>query len=246
MSISIAGSDLSKSFTVVWLILTALSATGVSAQSTVGISVRAAVPRPLSLQIKVDRLFERAEYDRAYFIYRNELASRGDKYAQYMVGYMHLTGIGADKDLALASAWYRLSAERGTPEFVALRDQVMQELPSEQRDQSDAVYRQLRREYSDLAVLLRSIKRHVHQLQARSDAGVTGTPASLTAVSARASVQATVPASDYTTIIRIQLRDQLRKLAAIGDFAALEADPSKIDLDELERLVNQRIAATGP
>ena len=198
------------------------------------------------MQIKVDRLFERAEYDRAYFIYRNELASRGDKYAQYMVGYMHLTGIGADKDLALASAWYRLSAERGTPEFVALRDQVMQELPSEQRDQSDAVYRQLRREYSDLAVLLRSIKRHVHQLQARSDAGVTGTPASLTAVSARASVQATVPASDYTTIIRIQLRDQLRKLAAIGDFAALEADPSKIDLDELERLVNQRIAATGP
>ncbi len=237
---------MSKTFTVVWLILTALSATGVSAQSTVGISVKAAVPRPLSLQIKVDRLFERAEYDRAYFIYRNELASRGDKYAQYMVGYMHLTGIGADKDLALASAWYRLSAERGTPEFVALRDQVMQELPSEQRDQSDAVYRQLRREYSDLAVLLRSIKRHVHQLQARSDAGVTSTPASLTAVSARASVQATVPGSDYTTIIRIQLRDQLRKLATIGDFPDLETDPSKIDLDELERLVNQRIAATGP
>ena len=134
---------MSKGFTVVWLILTALSATGVSAQSTVGISVKATVPPPLSLQIKVDRLFERAEYDRAYFIYRNELAPRGDKYAQYMVGYMHLTGIGADKDLTLASAWYRLSAERGTPEFVSLRDQVMQELPSEQRDQSDAVYRQL-------------------------------------------------------------------------------------------------------
>ena len=237
---------MSKTFAVVWLIFTALSATGAGAQSTAGISVKAAIPRPLSLQVKVDRLFERGEYDRAYFIYRNELAPLGDKYAQYMVGYMHLTGMGADKDLALASAWYRLAAERGTPEFVAMRDQVMQELPSEQRVQSDAVYRELRRENSDLAVLLRSIKRHVHELQARAGAGVTSTPASITVFSSQTSMRATVPSSDYYARIRIQLRDQLRKLAVIGDFADLETDPSKIDVDELERLVNERIAATGP
>ncbi len=237
---------MSKTFAVAWLIFTALAATGASAQSAVGISVKAAIPRPLSLQVKVDHLFERGEYERAYFIYRNELAPLGDKYAQYMVGYMHLTGMGADKDLALASAWYRLAAERGTPEFVAMRDQVMQELPAEQHVRSDAVYRELRREYSDLAVLLRSIKHHVHELQARSGAEVTSTPASITVFSSQTSMRATVPSSDYYARIRIQLRDQLRKLAVIGDFADLETDPSKVNVDEVERLVKERIAATGP
>jgi TPR repeat protein len=163
-----------------------------------------------------------------------------------MVGYMHLTGMGADKDPALASAWYRLAAERDTPEFVALRDRVMQELPSEQRVQSDAAYRKLRRDYSDLAVLLRSIRHHVHELQARSGAGVTSTPASITVFSSQTSMRATVPTSDYYARIRLQLRDQLRKLAALGDFADLETDPSKVNVDEVERLVNERIAATDP
>lgn len=239
------GSDLSKTVAVAWLIFTALLAIDASAQNSFGISVKAAIPRPLSLQVKVDRLFERGEYDRAYLIYRNELAPLGDKYAQYMVGYMHLTGMGADKDPALASAWYRLAAERRTPEFVALRDQVMQELPAEQLGQSDALYRQLRHEYSDLAVLLRSVKRHVHELQARSDAGVTATPASINFRS-QTSMRAAAPTADYYARIRIQLRDQLRKLAVLGDFADLETDPSKVDVDQLERRVKARIAATGP
>lgn len=246
MSRSIAGSDLSKTFAVAWLIFTTLLALDASAQSTIGISVKAAIPRPLSLQVKVDRLFERGEYDRAYLIYRNELAPLGDKYAQYMVGYMHLTGMGTDKDPALASAWYRLAAERGTPEFVALRDQVMRELPAEQLDQSDALYRKLRHEYSDLAVLLRSIKHHVHELQARSGAGVTGAPASITVFKSQTSMRAPPPTADYYARIRMQLRDQLRKLAVLGDFADLETDPSKVDVDEVERRVNARIAATQP
>ncbi len=50
------------------------------------------------MQRKVDQLFERGDYERAYFIYRNELAPAGDKYAQYMVGFMHLTGMGIDED----------------------------------------------------------------------------------------------------------------------------------------------------
>lgn len=237
---------MSKTLAVAWLILTALSATAASAQSAIGISVKAAIPRPLSLQVKVDRLFEQGEYDRAYLIYRNELASLGDKYAQYMVGYMHLTGMGAEQDPALASAWYRLSADRGTPEFVALRDQLMRELSPEQRIRSDAVYHQLRRDYSDLAVLLRSIKRQVHELQARSGAGVTSAPASITVFRSETSVRAAAPASDDHARIRMQLRDQLRKLAAIGDFTDLETDPSKVDIDEVERLVNERIAAMGP
>jgi len=246
LSSSIAGSDLSKNFAVAWLIFTALLAMDAGAQSTIGISVKAAIPRPLSLQVKVDRLFERGEYERAYLIYRNELAPLGDKYAQYMVGYMHLTGMGAERDPALASAWYRLAAERGTPEFIALRDQVMQELPAEQLVQSDALYRQLRHDYSDLAVLLRSIKHHVHELQARAGTGVTGTPASITVFKSQTSMRTTAPTAVSYARIRIQLRDQLRKLAVLGNFADLETDPSKVDVDQVERLVNERIAATAP
>ena len=37
------------------------------------------------------------------FIYREELAPLGDKYAQYMIGYMHEHGKGVDKDPAVAS-----------------------------------------------------------------------------------------------------------------------------------------------
>ena len=237
---------MSKTFAVACLIFTALLALDAAAQSTIGISVKAAIPRPLSLQVKVDRLFESGEYGRAYLIYRNELAPLGDKYAQYMVGYMHLTGMGAEKDPALASAWYRLAAERGTPEFIAMRDQVMQELPAEELVQSDALYRQLRHDYSDLAVLLRSIKHHVHELQARAGNGVTGTPASITVFQSQTSMRTTAPTADYYARIRIQLRDQLRKLAVLGDFADLETDPSKVDVNQVERLVNERIAATAP
>ena len=61
----------------------------------------------LRVQQKAEALFERGNYERAYFIYRNELAPIGDKYAQYMLGYMHLTGKGATEDRVAATAWYR-------------------------------------------------------------------------------------------------------------------------------------------
>ena len=50
----------------------------------------------VQLQDRVDELYERGKYDRAYLIYRDELALAGDKYAQYMVGFMYLTGKGVE------------------------------------------------------------------------------------------------------------------------------------------------------
>ncbi len=48
----------------------------------------------LRTQERVEELYVKGSYDRAYLIYRKELAPRGDKYAQYMIGYMHFTGAG--------------------------------------------------------------------------------------------------------------------------------------------------------
>jgi len=90
---------------LIWFVLLL----GISqAQGETGISNDNPESRTLALQNKVDRLYDRGEFKRAYFIYRNELVPLGDKYAQYMVGYMLLTGTGVDEDPVSASAWYRL------------------------------------------------------------------------------------------------------------------------------------------
>ena len=113
--------------------------------------------RTIHIQEKVEALYAGGEYRRAHFIYKSELARVGDKYAQYMAGYMYLTGTGVPADSARAAAWYRLAAERGKPEYVAVRDELIASLGAEERDRALAYYRELEREYSDVAVAFRSV-----------------------------------------------------------------------------------------
>lgn len=110
--------------------------------------------RTIRTQSKVESLYERGDYKRAHFIYSNELARQGDKYAQYMTGYMYLMGRGVEEDPVKASSWYRIAAERHAPEFIAVRDQVMETLNDEQRARSDEFYVELRKEYSDIVVVM--------------------------------------------------------------------------------------------
>lgn len=198
--------------------------------------------RTLSVQSKAEELFQRGEFERAYFIYRNELVPAGDKYAQYMVGYMHLTGMGTDEDSVAACAWYRLAAERGTPEFVAVRNQLIHDLQGEERRRSDAYYLQLRREYSDLAILLGSIKRSVRELQPATGSRVGSQTSPLMVVEVNPTNQSrTGTESHHRT--RTKLREQLTMLSEIGNFPELETDPSRVDIDHIERLVNERLDA---
>jgi hypothetical protein len=62
----------------------------------------------LRLQAKADNLYRKGHWERAHFIYVNELAAKGDKYSQYMAGYMCMHGKGVERDKIRASAWYRL------------------------------------------------------------------------------------------------------------------------------------------
>lgn len=197
------------------------------ARSNNGISAGVPDPRILNLHAKADDLFERGEVGRAFFIYRNELVPLGDKYAQYMVGYMHLTGLATRQDRVAASAWYRLAAERGTPEFVALRDRLLAELTDEQRQGSDSLYRELHLEYCDLVILLTSIKR-LH--------------------SAAAAARERAPndsdrANEYDQVHR-ELTRQLQTLKKLGGFRGMETNPARIRIEDIERLVTRRIAET--
>lgn len=123
--------------------------------------------RILKTQQKVDSLFEKGDFERAYFIYREELAPLGDKYAQYMVGYMTLVGKGVSSDLIAGSAWYRLAAERGDSSFRQASSEVLQLLDDEQRKMSDQRYLELRREYSDAMIVAGLIEKDLDLLQNR-------------------------------------------------------------------------------
>jgi hypothetical protein len=176
--------------------------------------------RVMAVQDKVDSLFEDAKFNRAFFIYRNELAPIGDKHAQYMVGYMYDHAMGVDEDIIEASAWYRLSAERGTPEFVRVSDKLMRSFTDAERNRSNRKYNELRENYCDLAVLLSSIKRDMNELEER-----TGTRSG----------------SDYDGSLRSELRIRLALLKEIGGFDDLDTDLDRVNLHDLERRVQQRI-----
>lgn len=121
--------------------------------------------RILKTQEKVDKLFKNGDYDRAYFIYRNDLAPLGDKYAQYMVGYMKLTGKGVEQDYVAGSAWYRLAAERGEENFTRARDDLLERFNAELQAQSDEKYKELRLEYSDAMIVAELIEDDLEVLE---------------------------------------------------------------------------------
>lgn len=118
----------------------------------------------LEMQSRVDALFKAGKYDRAMVIYRKELAPIGDKYAQYMIGYMHLAGKGVDQDLATAAAWYRLAAERSQQTFVRENRKLVSLLEPEQLERADRVFRQLRRQYGDAALIMRLVADDIETL----------------------------------------------------------------------------------
>jgi TPR repeat protein len=124
--------------------------------------------RVLEAQQKVDDLFEKGDYERAYFIYREELAPLGDKYAQYMLGYMNIVGKGVARDYIAGSAWYRLAAERGDASFSQARDEVWEQFDEELRNQSDIKYAELRLYYSDAMIIAAYVEKDLELISRRS------------------------------------------------------------------------------
>lgn len=118
----------------------------------------------LRLQAKADDLYHDGHWERAYFIYANDLAAIGDKYSQYMAGYMCLHGKGVERDRIEASAWYRLAAEGGSPEFVKVRDELLESLGDGEKALSDTAYIKLRRRFGDLALLMAQLDEDRAQL----------------------------------------------------------------------------------
>lgn len=183
--------------------------------------------RTLRTQAKAESLYQRGDYKRAHFIYSHELARLGDKYAQYMTGYMYQMGQGVVEDPVRASAWYRIAAERRIPEFIAVRDQVLRALDDGQRARSDKLYVELRKEYSDLVIVMGLLDEETENLKmARTGSRLAVRSGSVTVVDPRTGMQ---------TSAEIVRKRDLRIIQARLDFITSRLDMDSISADNVDK-----------
>jgi hypothetical protein len=222
-----------------------LASSGFAQQSAGNLSVDLD-SRTLSVQAKAEELFDREQYRRAHVIYRNDLAPIGDKYAHYMLGFMSLGGLGVEQDPVLASAWYRLAAERGEPEeFVEIRDELMEQLDAVDTERSDQTYLALRRTYSDIAISMREAREAFEDLSTVTTGSRIGNnPSSaVTIVEPRAGSSMSGDALVHRTQRRMQ--DHLNYVTAKLGIARIDAETvtagQLADLEEQVRVYVARL-----
>ena len=189
--------------------------------------------RTTRIQDKAEDLYQSGGWERAYFIYVNELAPIGDKYAQYMAGYMCKWGHGVEKDPVMASAWYRIAAERDSPEFVEVRDEMLESLSPEERDRSDIEYIELRQKYSDLVVVLNLLSEEYNELhEGGTGSRLTNRGGSVTILDPKSGIGMSKDALIKRTMKQMQVRlDFLTDKLGI-----VPIDASDLDQDELDIL----------
>lgn len=195
-------------------------------------------PKTMQVQNQAEKVYVRTDYKRAFFIYRNELAPIGDKYGQYMVGFMYLTGKGVGEDRVAASAWYRLAAERGIEEFVETSDQLMKSLDEEQTARSDQQFIELRKQYGDLALLMKAVKEDYDTLRSRTGSRLSSDSSSLTIVNPNSSGSVRSGADFYGRIER-RMKERLE---FIGAHANVEiVDINNANLSKVEASVDEHL-----
>lgn len=129
------------------------------------------------MQERVEELYAAGNFDRAHLIYEHDLAPIGDKYAQYMVGYMLLKGEGVRQNKTKALAWFRLAAERGEPLLVKMRDEVAAGLSPQQIGASDAIFLELWKSIGDRRLILDLIERDMDTLRSQTGTRLSGNTA---------------------------------------------------------------------
>jgi len=130
--------------------------------------------RTMRTQERVEELYQQGEFARALMIFEEDLAPKGDKYAQYTIGYMHLNGQGTSPNSARALAWYRLAAERGAPALVEARDSLSAKLTAEEIAESSRVFAELWKKMGDNRILLDLILDDLSILKSRTGTRIPG------------------------------------------------------------------------
>jgi hypothetical protein len=195
--------------------------------------------RTLRIQERVEGVFSSGDYARALLIYEKELAPLGDKYAQYMVGFMHLKGKGVAENPAEALAWYRLAAERGEGPFVKARDALGESLQPAEVERADERFAELWQQYGDRRLLLDLISKDLDVLRQDdvSPEGLADTTVPLATGYAGSDTN-----DGYRRWVRTRLAERLQYLSTTKDAAeAGIKDPAA--LEKLESQVRQELNA---
>lgn len=195
--------------------------------------------KTLQVQKQAEQVYEQTNYKRAFFIYRNELAPIGDKYGQYMVGFMYLTGKGVEEDRVAASAWYRLAAERGIKEFIGAADQLMRGFDAEETARSDQLFVQLRKEYGDLVLLTKAVREDYETLRSRTGSRLSsGNSSMLTVVNPNSSGSVRAGA-DYYGRIEKRMEARLEYIAAHTNIEIVDLD--SMNMTTIESRVDEQL-----
>lgn len=224
-----------KSQTLVLAVLLYLAAPGAFGQGVGPFPGSAVDSQTMKIQERVEELYDDGEYSRAFSIYRNDLAPIGDKYAQYMIGYMYLTGTGVEEDAIVASAWYRLAAERSYKEFLIERDNILAVFSDVDLLASDSLYLQLRQQYSDVVLILDLIKDDLDQMGARTGSRLSGGGGAVTIVDPRGG--SSVSGDQYYRQVRRRIEARMNFMAKQLNLPDLDTDPKSINISELEQTV---------
>lgn len=78
-----------------------------------------------------------------------------DKYSQHRLSLMYWHGVGVERDRASGYIWADLAAERGYPQFLALREKMWEALDADERARVQAEGAALYQRYGDPAGKLR-------------------------------------------------------------------------------------------
>lgn len=130
--------------------------------------------RQLALTRKAEAAFESGDYEDALWYYSKELAPIGDKYAQYMVGYMTERGLGTAADTQKAAGWYMLAAERGHDPLIEHSQTFLADLSPSQREGAREAAESLRNEYGDRSLIERLIRRDIDRLRETTGSRIRG------------------------------------------------------------------------
>jgi TPR repeat protein len=194
--------------------------------------------RTLRIKDKVEEIYSSADYERAMLIYEKELAPRGDKYAQYMVGYMYLTGRGVETDPAEALAWYRLAAERGEPKFIQARDALYASLNEAALADSEDRFAELWQRYGDRKLILDLIRADLDVLRQHTEAGLSGSSPRTSIVSGYSGSESGDP---YLRRVRAQLTERLEYLDAIVEDKATAGVAEESGVDAMEAKIRREL-----
>jgi len=197
--------------------------------------------RTLTMQERVEELYTAGNYERALLIYQKELAPLGDKYAQYMVGYMHLNALGTEQDRAEALAWYRLAAERGEPVLMKVRDDMVAEMPAAEIAESNRIFINLWKTIGDSTLLMDLIRRDMNTLRARTGSRISTSQSSGPALVFRPTGEQEGP--NFYRDVRYRLEARLSYIATSVEVTDIEMQNDIADIRLLEEQVRQELAA---